>query len=189
MSPQMGDSDHDQPQSPPLPSGLAIERHRDWQGRGRYVWVKRMITAALVVFVAAALLNVFGQRTVASTTEATSATMKVTTPHDLRLGLIYQTRIDITAHRTLRHPVLALSSGWFDGTTLNSSEPSPLSETSSGSGVAFAYPRLAAGRTMSVFMEWSANPTAPAWNRPQQISLRDGLTPILRYTIHVTVFP
>ena len=185
----MDDRDEDQLAGPNVPPGLAIDRHRDWRGRGRYLWVKRAITAALVVFVAAALLNVFGQRTVASTAQTPSATLKLTTPHDVRLGLIYQTRIDITAHRTLRHPVLRLSSGWFDGSTLNSAEPSAVSETPSGSGVALAYPALTAGRTMSVFMEWSANPTAPAWNRPQQIALLDGRTPILQRTIHVTVFP
>jgi|tagenome__1003787_1003787.scaffolds.fasta_scaffold20895190_2 hypothetical protein len=184
----MDDGGHDQKGSD-VPSGLALERHRDWQGRGRYVWVKRVITGVLVVFVAAALLNVFGQRTVASTVQAPSATLTMTTPHAVRLGLIYQTRIDITAHRTLRHPVLTLSPGWFDGSTLNSTEPSPLSEASSGSGVAFGYARLAAGRTMSVFMEWSANPTAPAWRRAQEIRLLDGRTPILQHTIHVTVFP
>jgi hypothetical protein len=189
MSRQMADSDHDQPPSPLIPPGLALDRHRDWHGRERYLWVNRVITGALVVFVAAALLNVFGQRTVASTAQTPSATLTLTTPHDVRLGLIYQTRIDITAHRTLRHPVLTLSSGWFDGSTLNSAEPSPLSETPRGSGVAFAYPGLAAGRTMSVFMQWSANPTAPAWNRPQLIALMDGNTPILQRTIHVTVFP
>jgi hypothetical protein len=189
MSRQMVDSEHDQPLSPHVPPGLAIDRHRDWQGRGRYLWVKRVITAALVVFVAAALLNVFGQRTVASTAQTPSATLKVTTPHDVRLGLIYQTRIDLTAHRTLSHPVLTLSSGWFDGSTLNSTDPSALSETPRGSGVALSYPGLAAGRTMSVFMEWSANPTAPAWNRPQRIALLDGNMPILQRTIHVTVFP
>lgn len=185
----MSDRGPDQIDDSDLPSGLAIDRHRDWIGRGRYVWVKRAITAGLVLFIAAALLNVFGQRTSASTVDAGQASASISTPHRLRLGLIFETRVVVTAHRDVAHPTLVLSSGWFDGTTLNSSEPGAAAESPRGEGVAFTYPRLAAGRTMAVYFQWSVNPTAPAWQRPQQIRLLDGATPILAYTIHVTVFP
>jgi hypothetical protein len=186
----MSDPGPDQIDESDMPSQLALDRHRDWVGRGRYVWVKRAITAVLVLFIAAALLNVFGQRTSASAVHAGQASMSFTTPHRLRLGLVFETHVTVTAHTAIAHPTLVLSWGWFSGTTLNSTEPAAASEASAGDGgVAFSYPRLAAGRTMDIYFQWSVNPTAPAWQRPQQIRLLDGARPILADTIHVTVFP
>jgi len=51
------------------------------------------------------------------------------------------------------------------------------------------YPALEAGDRMTVWLEWSANPTNVAWNRPQQIALDDGGSPLVALTRHVTVFP
>jgi hypothetical protein len=185
----MSDRGPDQIDDSDLPSGLAIDRHRDWVGRGRYAWVKRVITALLVVFVIAALLNAFGQRTSASAVDAPQASMTFTTPHQLRLGLIFETHVMVTAHTDIAHPTLVLSSGWFSGTTLNSSEPTAASEAPSDGGIAFSFSRLSAGHTMDVYFQWSVNPTAPAWQRPQTLSLLDGQTHLLEHTIHVTVFP
>ena len=42
---------------------------------------------------------------------------------------------------------------------------------------------------MTVWLEWSANPTNVAWNRPQQIALDDDGAPLVALTRHVTVFP
>ena len=42
---------------------------------------------------------------------------------------------------------------------------------------------------MTVWFEWSANPTHPAWDRAQPVSLYDGSRLILTNTIRVKVFP
>ncbi len=181
-------SDLEQPPSNP-PTGLDVDRHRDWQGRGLEIWFKRGLTVLLTLFVLAALLNVFGQRTVSAATTANGTTMTVSTPERLRLGLIFQTRVDITTSTALKHPELVLGSGWFNGVTLNSTEPGAAAENPRGSGVGFTYPALPAGGHMSIFMEWSANPTHPAWSRAQTIQLFDGGKLVVEKTFHVTVFP
>ncbi len=149
----------------------------------------RALTALLLAFVVAALFNVFGQRTVTQAATRNGTTMTVTTPHTVRDGLIFQTRIDIATDRALKHPELVLGSGWFDGTTLNSMEPGATSENPRGSGVGFTYPALAAGGHMSVFLEWNANPTHPAWNRRQTIQLFDSGRLVVDRTVTVKVFP
>ena len=142
-----------------------------------------------VVFIAAALFNVFGQRAVATTTAARGTTLKLTTPPALRLGLIYQTRIDITTAHPIHTPVLVFGSGWFDGQTLNSTEPSAVAENHRGDSVAFAFGPLARGGHMTVWLQWSVNPTHPTWRRAQSVSLYAGNRLIVTQTIHVTVFP
>ena len=119
-----------------LPHFLEIDRHRDWAGRLGYLWLKRVIVSLLVVFVGAALFNVFGQRAVATTSSADGTTLKLITPHALRLGLIFQTRVDIVTVRAIHTPILVFGSGWFDGATLNSSEPSAVAENHRGDSVA-----------------------------------------------------
>jgi len=42
---------------------------------------------------------------------------------------------------------------------------------------------------MTVWLEWSANPTNLAWNRAEQVVLADGTSPLVTMTRHVTVFP
>ena len=172
-----------------LPHFLEIGRHRDRAGRGRYQWIKRGIITLFVVFIAAALFNVFGQPAVATTTSASGTTLRLTTPRALRLGLIYQTSIDITSAHAIHTPVLVLSSGWFDGATLNSSEPSAVAENHRPAGVAFAYSGIPRGGHVSLWFQWSVNPTHPVWNRAQSVSLYDGSHLILAHTIHVTVYP
>ena len=144
-----------------LPHFLEIGRHRDRAGRGRYQWIKRGIITLFVVFIAAAFFNVFGQRAVATTTSASGTTLRLTTPRALRLGLIYQTSIDITSAHAIHTPVMVLSSGWFDGATLNSSEPSAVAENHRPAGVAFAYSGIPRGGHVSLWFQWSVNPRTP----------------------------
>jgi hypothetical protein len=115
--------------------------------------------------------------------------MTVSTPARLRGGLIFQTRVDITATAPIAKPTLVLGGGWFDGMTLNSIQPGPASQAVRGEAVTFAYPQLAAGRRMTVWFEWSANPTNLAWMRSEAIRLDDGWTPLVSATPSVTVLP
>jgi len=175
-------SDRDEPLAE-----LELARHRDLVGRHEH-WGRRVVTAVLVVFVLLAAANQFGQQPSTSRVAATSASMTVSTPSRLRQGLVFQTRVDLTATRTLARPSLTLSGGWFDGVTLNSVQPSPASQASAGSGVVFTFPRLSAGRRMSVWFEWSVNPTTVAWQRAERITLADH-APVLTLHRSVTIFP
>jgi hypothetical protein len=179
-----------QEQSEPL-TELSLARHRDLEGR-HWVWAPRarqLITALLVLFVVLAAGNAFGQRPSSHTSVSPAATLRVSTPAHLRGGLIFQTRVDITAHRDIAIPTVMLSGGWFDGMTLNSVQPGPAKQASAGQGATFSYPPLAAGRTMTVWFEWSVNPTNLAWQRPTLTDISDGGTTLVAQRSTVTVFP
>jgi|tagenome__1003787_1003787.scaffolds.fasta_scaffold20599903_2 hypothetical protein len=168
---------------------LRLDRHRDLEGRRREEWGRRIVTSILVVFVLLAAANVFGQRPSSAAASGSAAQLVVSTPSTVRGGLIFQTRVEVSARRRIAHPTLVLGGGWFDSMTLNSIQPGPESQESRGAGVTLAYPSLDAGDHMTVWLEWSANPTNVAWNRPQQVALDDGGSPLVALTRHVTVFP
>jgi hypothetical protein len=168
---------------------LRLDRHRDLQGRHRELWMRRVVTAAFAAFILLAAANVFGQRPSSARAAGPAATLEVSTPATLRGGLIFQTRIDVTATNAISHPTLVLGGGWFDGMTLNSIQPGPADQATRGGGVTLAYPPLGRGARMTVWLEWSANPTNLAWNRAEQIVLADGASPLVSVTRHVTVFP
>jgi hypothetical protein len=168
---------------------LRLERHRDLAGRRVGPIVVRAIVALLTAFVVAAALNVFGQRPSTSFAEGPAARLAVSTPHQLRGGLIFQTRVDVWARRAIAKPTLVLGGGWFDGMTLNSYQPPAVTQTARGSAVTFTYPRLAAGGHMTAWLEWSVNPTNLAWSRPEPVVLDDGGVGLAAVEPTVTVFP
>jgi hypothetical protein len=168
---------------------LRLERHRDLVGRNREIWARRILTAVFVAFILLATANVFGQRPSSARAAGPAATLEVSTPATVRGGLIFQTRIDVTATDSIAHPTLVLSGGWFDGMTLNSVQPGPADQEARGAAVTLAYPPLRRGARMTVWLEWSANPTNLAWNRPEQVVLADGASALVSITRHVTVFP
>jgi hypothetical protein len=179
-----------QEQREPL-TELSLARHRDLEGR-HWVWaprVRQVITGLLVLFVVLAAANAFGQRPSSHTSVSPAATLTVSTPAHLRGGLIFQTRVDVAAHRDIAAPTVMLSGGWFDGMTLNSVQPGPDKQASAGQGVTFGYPPLAAGRTMTVWFEWSVNPTNLAWRRPTVTEITDGGSTLVAERSTVTVFP
>jgi hypothetical protein len=172
-----------------LPEYLELPRHRDYAGR-RGVRVFRLATTAVfAAFVLLGVLNVFGQQPSTSVVAGRVATMRVSTPSRLRLGLVFQTRVDISAAVRIASPTLTLSPAWFDGVTLNSVYPSPASQTGRSGGVSFAFPPLAAGHELTVWLEWSVNPTNVAWRRPELLQLSDGSRRLLDVHRSVTVFP
>jgi len=168
---------------------LQLTRHRDLVGRRWGPWIVRAIVAIMAAFVLLAVANQFGQQPSTSSASGSAARLQLSTPSRLRGGLIFQTRIDVRALRDIRRPTLVFGGGWFDGMTLNSYQPPATSQASRGSAVTFVYPPLRAGATMTLYLEWSVNPTNLAWSRTLPLALDDGVTPLLAMTRHVTVFP
>jgi hypothetical protein len=71
------------------------------------------------------LLNVFGQRPGTSQASTAAGSVKVYAPGRVCNGLYYEARFTITARRELKNALLVLDSGWLEGTTVNTIEPSP----------------------------------------------------------------
>jgi hypothetical protein len=170
---------------------LSLARHRDLEGPhwGFAVWLRRVVTAVLLLFVLLAATNQFGQSADTTVTSSSAAVLKVVTPARLRSGLIFQTRVELTARRTIAHPTIVLDGGWFDGMTLNSLQPAPTDQTPKDGGSTFVFPQLAAGETLTVWFEWSVNPTNVTWMRPQTVRVDDGHQTLLTYRTTLTVFP
>jgi hypothetical protein len=175
---------------PELPGHLLPERHRDLSGRSPAPWIRRVYIVILLAFVVLALLDVFGQKTSTATSTAPGrATLKVDAPKRLRGGLYYQVHIIVLAHETINQPRLVLSRNWFDGMTLNTSEPQAQGEDSREGAVTWTYGGLAAGQRLDVFSEWQVNPTTRLGSRHLDVELDDGSRPITRVSRQLTVFP
>ena len=173
-----------------LPGHLLPDRHRDLSGRSPAPWIRRVYIAILLAFVVLALLDVFGQKTSTATSTAPGrATLKVDAPKHLRGGLYYQVHIIVIAHDTINQPRLVLSRNWFDGMTLNTSEPQAQGEDSREGAVTWTYGGLAAGQRLDVFSEWQVNPTTRLGKRHLDLELDDGSNPITRVSRDLTVFP
>ncbi len=168
---------------------LRLQRHRDLVGRRLGPLVVRGIVVILTLFVVLAVFNVFGQRPATSQAAGRGVHLEVSTPARVRGGLIFQTRVDVRTSRRIAKPTLVLGGGWFDGMTLNSYQPPATAQVPRGSAVTFTYPPLRDGGHMTVWLEWSVNPTNLAWSRPESIALDDGATRLVDLTPSITVFP
>lgn len=79
--------------------------------------------------------------------------------------------------------------GWVDSVTLNSLEPAPKDEASQPDGsLAFEFPPIPAGGSLSFYTQWQVNPTAFG-RRSADVELLDGETPIARVERTATIFP
>jgi|tagenome__1003787_1003787.scaffolds.fasta_scaffold20892946_3 hypothetical protein len=193
MPPEAAQDGRDSPsdEGPAPPIGLSIPRHRDLEGP-LWRWTDRfrvVVTAVLVLFVVLALLNVFGQRPSTAAATSSGVTLQVQAPTAVRGGLIYQARVDVTARRPINRPVITLDGGWLDGMTLNSVQPGPASQTSGKGGATFQYAPLQPGDTLTVWFEWSVNPTTVAWQRPRTVTVGDGGTRLVSQSSTMTVYP
>jgi hypothetical protein len=161
-----------------LPAEIDLGRHRDFQGRQTGQWIRRGFLSLLLVFVIAALGNVFGQA--AATDKATGAagTLSVKAPSRVRGGLTYQGEFVIHATKKLGAPTLVLDRGWVDQTTVNTVQPEPEGTTTNAEGdLKLRYAPMAPGRTLVVYVEFQANPINIG-SHDAGVSLYDGGRPI-----------
>ncbi len=169
------------------PDCISVEAHRDNKHRVER-WARWLFVAVVLAIALAALANVFGQRPSTHRVTAGGATLSVQGPGAIRGGLLFQGRFEVDADRTIRRPTLVLDEGWLDGITLNTTEPEPTETQSEDRGLAMEFGRLDAGRTLTVYLEFQVNPTTIG-RRSQDVTLRDGATPIATVERTVTIFP
>ena len=168
-----------------VPDQLVLKRHRDLEGIGWTVWVRRGVIALLTILIVLALFNVFGQRPETSIAATPAAQLKLYAPSHLRGGLLYMARFTISAHQDVKKATLVLDSGWGESITINTIEPSPIDEGSDNGRISFDLGHIAAGNKYRLFMEFQVNPNNVG-NRDQDVELLDDKTHIL--TIHRSVF-
>ena len=170
------------------PDLLTQKRHRDLAGRERDPWIRRVFLFLLAALLVAALLNVFGQESQSGRASGPEARLEVHGPKRVRGGLLYQQRITVDALRDIAHPRLVLDSGWVDGQTLNTIEPSPVGESSRDGRLVLSYDQLSAGDKLVVYLQYQVNPTHVG-NTNHDVELDDAERPLARVGGTLTTFP
>jgi hypothetical protein len=134
------------------------------------------------------LLNAFGQRPATSKAAVAAASLKVYAPKRIRGGLYFEARFTIDARRDLKKATLVLDSGWAEGITINTIEPSPVGEASRDGRLVFELGHVPAGDSYILFLQLQVNPTNVG-HRSQDVALYDGDTFLTSIDREVTVFP
>jgi hypothetical protein len=169
------------------PDNLVLKVARDREGK-RDVTFRRIALSALLLFLALGLFNVFGQHPSAMTAEAAAASLEVYAPERVRGGLYYEARFTVEAVRELEDATLVLDPGWAEGITINTVEPSPVSEASRDGKLVFVLGRVPAGQKHVFFLHLQVNPTNVG-HRSQDVQLFDGDELLATVERSVTVFP
>jgi hypothetical protein len=172
-----------------VPDAIVLRRDRDLEPRSRDHWIRRSLFGLVCVVPILALLNVFGQRPESTTGKAAAAQFEISAPSRVRGGLLYQARFRITpTHKKLAQATLVLASGWLDGMTINTLEPSPVSETSIDGKLALDLGPIPAGRSYVLIVDYQVNPTNVG-HRDQSVTLYDGDEALITLHRTITVFP
>jgi hypothetical protein len=169
------------------PDFLTLRRNRDGAGRHETP-IRRVLVALVGVLLLAGLLNVFGQRPDTSKAAVSDASLKVYAASRVRGGLYYEARFTVTARRDLKRATLVLDSGWAEGITINTVEPSPVGEASRDGKLVFELGHIPAGTAYILYLQLQVNPTNIG-RRDQNVALYDGDRFLTKVSRKVTVFP
>jgi hypothetical protein len=170
------------------PDSIVLPRDRDLVGRARDPWIRRVLIALVALLPIFAAFNVFGQRPTTSIASVGAASMSVYAPTRVRGGLIWEARIHITAHREIKNAIVVLGTGWFEGQTMNTAEPSPVGEASQNGKLAFTIGHIPQHQSYILFLQFQTNPTNVG-HRSRSVTLYDGNTKLAAVHQKVTVFP
>jgi hypothetical protein len=170
------------------PDTILVTRDRDLKGRERDPWIRRGLLALVALLPILALFNVFGQRPTTSEASVPAANMSIYAPTRVRGGLIWEARVHITAHREIKNAILVLSTGWLEGMTLNTIEPSPVGEASRNGKLALTLGHIPQNESFILFMQFQTNPTNVG-HRSRSVELYDGSTKIAAIHQKVSIFP
>ena len=147
-----------------------------------------MLLCVVAVLPVLALVNVFGQHPTTTTVASPAATVKVTAPARLRSGLIFQVKVQVTAHRDIKELEVVFDQGWWESMSVNSTVPEPAEESSSDGRVVFDYGPLGAGHSHISWLYFQVNPTNVGKGQ-QDIDVKDGDTELLHLNRAITIFP
>jgi hypothetical protein len=170
-----------------IPDQLTLTLNRDREGARELIW-RRIGVAFVGVILLLGLLNVFGQRPSTSQAASPRASQKVYAAERIRGGLYYQARFTVEAIEDLKKATLVLDPGWGEGITINTVEPSPVSEASRDGKLVFELGHIAKGKRYIFFLQLQVNPTNVG-RRSQDVWLYDGERMLIHIDRTVTVWP
>jgi hypothetical protein len=170
------------------PDQIVLKRDRDLEGRDKELWIRRGLMALVAAVPVIALFNVFGQRPTSARETSPEASLKVYAPTRIRGGLLYEARFTIRAKQEVKQATLVLEPGWGDGLTINTLEPSPVSEGSRNGSFVFKLGHVPAGGRFDFFLQFQVNPTAVG-HRGQDVVLFDGSRRVAAINRTLTIYP
>jgi hypothetical protein len=171
-----------------IPDSIVLKRDRDLVGRGWEIWLRRGLFSLLPILALLGLLNLFGQHPSTFKRSTDAATLKLFVPARVRSGLLYEARFRVTAHRDLKSATLVLGSGWLEGMTVNTIEPSPVNEGSMNGNLTLELGHIPAGGSHILFIQFQTNPTNVG-HRTASVELMDGDRKLLDIHRTITIFP
>ena len=174
---------------PEIPDAIVLKRDRDLEGRQYDVWIRRGLMSLVAAVPVIALFNVFGQRPETHMLVGPGASLKIYAPDRLRGGLLFEGRFHITARQDIKDAYLVLGPGWAEGMSINTIEPSPVSEASNSGRLSLELGHIGAGKSFILFMQFQVNPTNIALGRKQTVWLNDGSDRLLTFSRDVNIFP
>ena len=165
-----------------LPEGLDPADHVELHRRSFEPWARRIFLAILLACVIAALAGAVGQRASSSTATGPVARLDVRAPKVVRGGLLFQARIRVEALQKIDMPRLVLSNGWLDGMQVNTVAPGPDAEFNRDGRLVWEYDQsLAAGRDLTVYIQFQVNPTSVG-ESTNDVAVYDGQKPLVKVT-------
>ena len=170
------------------PAGLTLEQNRDFGGRERRPWSRRILLSALVLFCGAALFNAYGQAPDVDTVRGPGAELDIKAPPRVRGGIYFELRFEVRAERELRNARLVLDNGWFEGVTVNTVAPGPVGEASRDGDVSYELGHVPAGERHVLWLQAQVNPTTVS-RRDVFVELYDGDRLLARHERTLTVLP
>ena len=172
-----------------VPDAIVLKRDRDLEGREYDIWVRRALLGLVVAVPVIALFNVFGQKPDTHLLVGPAASLKIYAPSRLRGGLLYEARFHITARQDIKDAYLVLGTGWAEGMSMNTIEPSPVSQASNSGRLSFELGHIGPGKSYILYMQFQVNPTNVAFGRKQTVWLMDDKTRLLTFSREINIFP
>ena len=171
-----------------LPDGITLEDNRDLRGRSRRPWYRRGLLCCVAALPILALLNVFGQKPSNTSVSTQAASLSVNAPSALRGGLVFQVRVEVVAHQDIHELEIIFDRGWWEAMTVNSITPEPEESSIQGNQVALAFGKLPTGHKLTVWIQFSVNPTNVG-KRGENVGLADNSVPLAHLDRSLTIFP
>jgi hypothetical protein len=169
------------------PQSLTLRENRD-ATEVYELGARRVFFALLVLVLALALVNSFGQSPTGSRVDASVATLEVSAPTDVRGGLYFQGRFRISAREQIEKATLVLESGWMESMHINTIEPSPVGESSRDGDLALDFGHIAAGDSITAYLQFQVNPNNLG-RRSQDVRLYDDTELLAIAERTVTIWP
>ena len=164
------------------------DEYRDLARRRSEPWVRRAILLVILALPVLALAGLAGQRAKHTSVQTPTATLTMSSPSRVRGGLLFQTKINVAAHRDLTAAKVVIDRGFLDGLTINTTEPQASQELNRNGRIAFDYGPVKAGEQLTVWIQYQVNPTTVG-SRTQHVELDDGNTPVATIARKLTVLP